>query len=311
MADSRKFYLGVDGGGTKTKAVLINSSKNIIGEGQSAGSNATIFGLTESVNQVALAVKKALTGKESKISRSCLALAGVNIKSNNQDWRQTIKEHPFLSKVLDNPLIINDTLAALRSGTTDQNAVVIIAGTGSNCYGRNEKGQEARSGGTDYILGDEGSGYNIGLKILKGITQDLDGRGQKTILTNLLFEKFKISSLEDLNLVVYQKPWNKTDIAKIAPLAEKAAEKGDIIAKKIIEQAAHDLAVMIKVVATKLNLQEKSYTIVTSGSVFNIQKILCEHLEADIVKFSPKANFIKPIVDSATAAAYLAMENNL
>ena len=259
---------------------------------------------------MALAIRRALAERKIKISRSCLALAGVDIKSNNQDWEQTIKKHPFLSKVLNRPLVINDTFAALRSGTPDKNTIVIIAGTGSNCYGRNEKGQEARSGGADHILGDEGSGYDIGLKILKSVVQDLDGRGPKTALTKLLFNKFKINSLESLCLLVYKKPWNKTDIAKIAPLAEKAAEKGDIIAKKIIEQAAGDLGLMIKAVALKLNLKGKPYTIITSGSVFKIQKILYDHLEKDIAKFSPQAKFTKPSIDSATAAAYLALENN-
>ena len=64
MVDSLKLYLGVDGGGTKTKAVLIDSSKNIVGKGQAAGSNAIIFGLTKSANRVALAIRRALAERK-------------------------------------------------------------------------------------------------------------------------------------------------------------------------------------------------------------------------------------------------------
>src|SRR3990167_89988 len=265
-----QFFLGVDGGATKTEAVLVDQNRKIIDQGQAQGSNTAIFGLTESANQVALAVKRALGTKKIKISASYLALAGVNTRDDNKNWQRAIKNHPYLCQVLDNPKIVNDTAAALRSGTTDKNAIVVIAGTGSNCYGRNEKGQEARSGGADHILGDEGSAYDIGSNILHSVVKALDGRGPKTVLVNLLFEKLKI-------------------------------------AIGIIKSAADELALMIKAVAQKLNLEKKPYTIVKSGSVFNMPKI-GNLLEKEILKFSPYAKFTMPKVSAATAAAYLAQE---
>ena len=302
-----QFFLGVDGGATKTEAVLVDQNRKIIDQGQAQGSNTAIFGLTESANQVALAVKRALGTKKIKISASYLALAGVNTRDDNKNWQRAIKNHPYLCQVLDNPKIVNDTAAALRSGTTDKNAIVVIAGTGSNCYGRNEKGQEARSGGADHILGDEGSAYDIGSNILHSVVKALDGRGPKTVLVNLLFEKLKIESLDGLHRLVYKKPWNKTDIAQVAPLAEIAAEKNDKIAIGIIKSAADELALMTKAVAQKLNLEKKPYTIVKSGSVFNMPKI-GNLLEKEILKFSPYAKFTMPKVSAATAAAYLAQE---
>jgi len=311
MSLSPKLFIGVDGGATKTEAVLIDENKKEIGRGLAAGSNADIFGVSESVNRVYAAIKQACGGTNPTISNCCLAIAGIDTKKDNTIWEHTVSHNLSLSKLLNKePNIVNDSLAALRSGTTAKNAVVIIAGTGSNCFGRNEQGEEAKSGGVDYILSDEGSGYNIGLRILKRVTQSIDGRNDDTLLKDLLFQKLNINSLPKLVSQVYEKPWNKADIAQIAPLAEKAAEKEDKVAKEILERAALDLGIMIKAVATKLELKNMQYEIVTAGSVFKIKTHLMNNLEKDIKEFSPKAKFVRPQVDSATAAAYLALEKS-
>lgn len=298
--------MGVDGGGTKTEAVLIDDEEKVVAQGQASGSNPGIIGLEKAVENVYSSVKNFTDGLF--VNSACFAIAGVNTKDDEQKFEKTILNHPKLSKIVPKFFVVNDTYAALRAGTDDKNAVVIIAGTGSNCYGRNENGKEAKSGGFDYILSDEGSGYAIGLSVLKACVKALDGRDKRTSLVNLLFKNFKLTSLDDLAELVYRKPWNKTDIAGIAPLAEMAAEENDEIAQKIIKEAAHDLGLMIKAVVDACDLAGKSFTIVTAGSVFNIQKILCQHLEEDVLAFSPKAVFVKSKLSSAYGAALLAKE---
>ena len=288
--------------------VVIDQSKKVVGRGQAAGILVPIYGWQEAVNNLYLAINTALSRKKLQNLPNCLAMAGVNISKDNHDWQLAIKNHPFLLSTISKPWIANDTLAALRSGTTDKNAIVIIAGTGSNCFGRNEKNQEARCGDAGHILGDDGSAYNIGLSILRNIVRALDGRGPDTILKDLLFEKFQLGSLEDLVDLVYEKPWNKVDIAQIAPLAKVAVDKDDKIAIQIIQKATDDLEEMIKAVVTKLDLVQKPYTIVTAGSVFKIQKILRARLEKEVKKITPNVKFVKPSMSSAEAAASLAFE---
>ena len=310
MSSDIKYYLGVDGGATKTEAVIINEKKEVLGRGMAAGSNADIFGLSESVDRVYAAVEQAGSGKKIVFTASCLAIAGIDTQKDRSIWTHAVQNHHSLSTHFSTkPLVVNDVLAALRSGTTKKNAIVVIAGTGSNCYGRNESGDIAKSSGVGNILSDEGSGYNIGLRILKRVTQSIDGRSSQTILKELLFEKLRIQSLDNLISQVYEKPWNKADIASLAPLAEKGAGKGDKVAKAILAKAASDLGIMIKAVATKLKLKNKKYYIVTAGSIFKIENILINHLKKDIKKFSPNAKFIDQKVNSPTAAAYLALES--
>ena len=303
-----KYYIGVDGGGTKTQAVLIDANRKIIRRAFSGGSNPSVFGIKTSIERIYDAVYKVTLGKLSDVP-ACLAIAGLNSQEDKKNFYNNLFKNKKLSKILaKSSIVVNDTVAALRSATVDKNAIVLISGTGSNCWGRNEKGEEAKAGGLDYILSDEGSGYAIGLSILKSVVWALDGRGPKTILVDLLFKKLNVKNLDTLSNLIYKKPWNKTDIASIAPLAGKAAFLKDDVAEKIIFNAASDLGLMIKTVAKRLGLQNKKYMIVRTGSVFKIQKILCECLEKDILKFSPKAVFTKQKVNSATGAAFLALE---
>jgi len=311
MTNTSKYFLGVDGGATKTEAVIIDQNKKEIGRGLASGSNADIFGLSESIDRVFSAVEQARSGKEISFQNSCIAIAGIDTPKDHTMWERAIKkQRPIYSRFVTQPKIVNDILAALRSGSTSKNAIVIISGTGSNCYGRIGNGNEAKSGGMDYILSDEGSGYSIGLRILKRVTQSIDGRSRDTLLKTLLFEKLNITTLNSLSSRIYEKPWNKTDIASLAPLVEKAAKKGDKVAIAIIKKAAHDLAIMIEAVAGKLKLKNKKYDIVTSGSIFKIQNILMSHFKKDIRIFSPRAQTITPKVDSATGAALIALESS-
>lgn len=305
-----QYFLGVDGGATKTKAVIINQNKKIVGEGEDKGSNLNVTNPKVALANIIKATKKALSGKQFEITSAYFALTGVNTEIDRKFWQSLLAKNSYFSNLLDKrPYVANDIVAALRSATAKKNAIALIAGTGSNCWGINESGKSEKSGGADYILSDQGSAYDIGLHVLKAVTSHLDGRGPKTSLADLLLRQFKIDTLDDLLTLVYKKPWGKTDIAKVAPLAEIAAKKNDKVAKLIIKDAARELAKMIKAVAQKLNLTNKSYSIVTTGSVFKIQKILCSTLEKEVLKFSPKARFVTPKIDSATAAAYLAFES--
>lgn len=303
-------FLGVDGGGTKTQAVLVDAQGKVIAKGQANGSNPAIFGIEKSLDNIYISAQIALKNFPDAVDiPACLAIAGVNTRREARDFLKAAFLHLDLSKIISkNSIVVNDTQAALRAGTNDKNAIVLIAGTGSNCFGVCKNGQSAKSGGRDFILSDEGSGYAVGLSILKAVTKMSDGRVNQSVLKDLLFSHLKIKTIDDLTEIVNKKPWNKTDIAEVAPLAEVAAGKGDRLASAIIKTAAYELGLMIKAVVNELGLKDRDYTIVETGSVFKIQKILNKNLENDIRKFSPLAKFVKPQVDSAVGAALLAKE---
>ena len=309
MSGQKNIYLGVDGGGTKTEAVLIDGDGKVIGQGQAGGSNPAVFGVKKSLDNIATAIQKTLKNfPDTADIPTCLAIAGVNTKKEADNFSKAAFLHPSLSKIISkNSIVVNDTQAALRAGTNDKNAVVLIAGTGSNCFGKNENGQSAKSGGRDFILSDEGSGYAIGLSALKAVTKMSDGRASMSVLKDLLFSHLKINSIDQLTEIVNSKPWNKTDIANIAPVVDFAFGKGDKKPKEIIEKAVEDLFDMIFAVSKKLDFLNRKFTLVLTGSVFNLGEIT-RLVEEKVLEMNPKIEIVKPTISSAYGAALLAKE---
>lgn len=302
-------YLGIDAGATKTKAVLLTPDFQKVSEAQAEGANAAEIGIKKALKNVEKAVQELSPKFNGSEIKACFAIAGVDSDPQKRTWENAIEKSPKLGKI-KSPLILNDTRAAIRTASISKNAIVAIAGTGSNCYGFNEEGHEAKAGGGSYILGDEGSGYYIGLRILKAVHRSLDGRGPETRLKDDLFKHFKIKNRVELISLIYGKPWQKPDIAQVAQLIEKPAKLGDKTAIKILDDAVDEIALMITTVAGKLSLKNKKYDLVMTGSVFKIEEHFKEKIQKQIKNFSKDVVFQEPIFDSATAAAHLAAESN-
>lgn len=307
-----RLFLGVDGGGSHSQVCVTDQNGKVLSQTTGASTNLNLLGIDQVSTNLSDLITKSLQGLEFDQIFSCLALAGVNFAQDLKAWQQIIAKDSQLNSLFTNfPLITNDTKAALRAGTDSKNGVVIVSGTGSNCYGVNESGKEVFCGGEDYILADQGSGYSIGLEILKSVTKYLDGRGDKTILTLLLFKKYKIKSLPSLHRLVYNKPWNKADIAAVEETLEEAVKEDDPKALQILDTAVGELIQMVKVVVEKLNLKDKGFDLVTSGSVLIENQILNQKFIEKVSALYPKVKILRPKINQAQAAALIAQEQSL
>src|SRR5690606_8528676 len=121
---------------------------------------------------------------------------------------------------------------------------------------RNAQGQEAHAGGLDYILSDEGSGYDIGLRLLKAVASCLDGRAAQTILVDRLYQHLNITDLPSLYEVIYQHYVTKPAIASLAQLVGEAAVEDDQVAVDILNHSVNELLKMIGAVTQRLSLAE-------------------------------------------------------
>ncbi len=305
-----RFFLGIDGGATQTKAVLIDHWERTIATAPSPPTNINAVGFKRAFNHLKSAVEQVLEGLTYDKLFGCFALSGVNFAKDVERWQAAIDSDEYLRSVFTTPpLIVNDAEAALRAGTDAKEAIVIVSGTGSVCYGHNAQGQQAKAGGLDYWLSDEGSGFWIGNQALKAIVAAADGRLKPTILTDLVFNYLRITSLEQLYITVYDKPWNKTDVARLALLVEQAGQQGDAHALLIIKQAATDLAQMAKVVMEKLGLGDKSIPIVKAGSILAFNGLVAAETERKILQFAPQIQFVNQDIEPAKAAALIAFEH--
>jgi N-acetylglucosamine kinase-like BadF-type ATPase len=310
------YILGVDGGGTKTTALIADIKGNHMAESKSGPSNYKSVGVKsakENINNAVISVIEnlGLRNKHKLIFKStCFGLAGNDSNEDTKIYKEIIF-NDVIEKYLDrNKIIIcNDTRIGLAAGSDSKNGVMIICGTGSNCFGINEQGKETKVNGWDYILGDEGSGYEIGIKALRALMRAYDGRGSATILSKTILEDLNIKNISELIRWAYRNSFSKDKISAIAKTVCRTAEMGDKISIKILEEEAAEAINSVTVVVNKLNLADKNFDLIFVGNVFECEKYFKSVLMKKLKGEFPKINF-KPLTKKPVGGAIkLALEN--
>lgn len=302
---SPNLLLGVDGGGTKTHIVLLNDAKEIVSEGISGPSNPLRVGVENAVSNISKAVITACdkaSATQSDIVSATLGLAGVRRTDIRERVRQRIIEILQIPKVE----IVIDAEIALYGTTLGKAGLVIISGTGSICYGKDEKGNAARAGGWGPIAGDEGGGIKIATQGLQAIAKALDGRGKTTKLSIVGEEYFRASTPEDLLVAIYSPQMDNRRLAGFAKYVVETAMKGDEIAIEILSIAGFELGLAAYAVIKKLNMRDKKVPIGTVGSIFKAGELLTKPLLETVHSYAPKAYLQKPKLNPANAAAIMA-----
>jgi len=298
------YVLGVDGGGTKTIVQVADLSGKVVAESESGSSNYKSVGIKIAKENINKAIFKAIDMlnnlKEFTFKDACFGLAGNDSNEDTKIYKEIIF-NDVIEKYLDrNKIIIcNDTRIGLAAGSDSKNGVMIICGTGSNCYGINEQGREAKVNGWDYILGDEGSGYEIGIKALRALMRAYDGRGESTLLSKTVLEDLNIKNISELIKWAYSDYFLKDRVAAIAKTVCKTAEMGDKISKKILKEEADEAIISVKTVVDKLGLADKEFDLVFVGNVFKCEKyfksVLMKKLKSKFTKINFKSLTKKPV----------------
>lgn len=262
------FVLGVDGGGSKTVAWLARCTPGIevevVGRGQAGPSNPMAVGETLALSNLAQAVAEAC--HEAGVDSSGLAAAVLGVAgSDRPETRDPILHlaRRFASQVR----VVHDGQLVLAAGSDQGWGVALISGTGSFAFARDRSGRSVRVGGWGWLMGDEGSGYAIGRAALQAVAQAADGRAADTQLLPRLLDRFQCH--QPLELIHAVRPI-ATDRAAIAALAEyvfQAAEHGDLVAQRIVEHAANDLAAMVQAAAVRLGLADQPFPLALGGGV--------------------------------------------
>jgi N-acetylglucosamine kinase-like BadF-type ATPase len=205
-------------------------------------------------------------------------------------------------------LVVNDALVALEAGAPGQPGVVIISGTGSISYGRNARGEAARSGGWGYVLGDEGSGYWIGRAALRAVLRESDRRGPKTALTPLLLHHFGVRQAQGLIHEVYHTNLKPTEIGVLARSVATAFAQGDSAAIGILRAAADELESAALSVARRLELVGGPFVFILAGGIFRAVGWLQQELAGRLPLSAPGASVRLLDREPATGAVMLALQ---
>lgn len=305
------WVLGLDGGGTKTIAKVANEKGRVLGRGEGGPANYHTAGLANASESIFQAVNGALeeAGLVSHaLSAAFFALAGVDRPTDRQVMSGAIARIGLTCPVhLD-----HDASAALAASTGGLPGVVVIAGTGSIAYGEDASGNRARAGGYGPILGDEGSGYDIGRRALISVLRAEDGRSPATALSDKVRQRFMLEKMTDLINLVYGNPapLQRPEIAGLTPMVVETAREGDGVAKEILRVAGRELGLVATAVLQRLKWEaDKPVLIAGSGGVFAAGNILALPMQQVIRSVCPGAQIIQPKHTPAFGAVVLALRS--
>lgn len=303
-------YLGVDGGGSKTAAGIVDSALNIVGEGWAGPSNYLRVGMTSAVEQLRKAVLDAAAAARVDFStiRYCyLGIAGADHPRHRAALVEELRK--FFPH--DNFTVDSDARIALTAAIGFGAGVVVIAGTGSVAFGRNASNREARAGGWGPTLGDEGSGYSIARRGLAAIVKAFDGRGTPTLMTNVLCDEYGMCRPEDLPFFVYSPTTHADDIARHFKMVLHAAEQGDGVARQILTEEGAELGMTALAVARKLGLQKESFRVACVGGAFKAGPLLTAPFSERLLEGAPLAVIQPPRTTPVLGAAEMAIRASL
>jgi N-acetylglucosamine kinase-like BadF-type ATPase len=301
------YVLGVDGGGTKTRAVVADSRGRVLGEGHAGPSNPLRVGVNDSTKAVREAVERACL--DAGVRRQDLSAAEVGLAGGKrEDIRERMRAALSAELGIESLEVVTDADIALYGATEGKPGLVVIAGTGSICCGVNARGRRACAGGWGPVAGDEGSGSWIARRALQSVARASDGRGRKTSLTEAAREYFKVERAEDLSTAVYAPNMTNNRIAGFGRYVIEAAKRRDVVARAILDEAGRELACAASAVVKKLKMERERFQLAYVGGVFAAGNLILEPLREELERVAQRAFLAPPVLSPAEAAARMASE---
>ncbi|AXI10062.1 hypothetical protein CUC15_14490 [Oceanobacillus zhaokaii] len=302
-----EYFLGIDGGGTKTIAALANENGEVIAQATAGATNPNAASdqvLKQTFKELLLSLK----GQAEKEYNHINIFAGIAGAGNETNRRRLNDIIARLVTKTENIQVEPDPVNALYSGTYGKPGIVQISGTGSITYGINSKLQHNRVGGWGYLLGDEGSGYDIGRQGIMAALKSFDGKENTTTLLPNLFTFFNVNNPQELMGKIYASPTPKNDIAAFAKTVLDAYKQKDLVADKIVVKVAKELAANIATLYSKHFQENEKTEVVLGGGVFSDKDILpmliatsLQELQLDLAVVLPKM----PPVGGSLIGAYI------
>ena len=295
------YIVGMDGGGTKTAVTIAREPEDdlltfaagpINYNGGDAEAIAAAF--AEIFNQI-----RVRCGNLQEVGHICIGAAGISNPLVVRLLEQQVRQHGYIGPLT----ITGDQETALYGAQNALQGIILIAGTGSICFGVNAQGEQHRTGGFGHLIDDEGSGYSIGRELLALLVRAEDGRIKDTIIPAMVYKQLGLSTVQEVIGFVYDKHTTKKEIAQLAPIMTAACDKGDAQALKLAERCAAGLYELVEPVIERLGLYESPIAI--AGSVLQKSHVVKDALERRLAQSYPHTKLILPIKDAAYGAVLL------
>lgn len=327
-----KFFVGIDGGGSGTRAVVLDDVLQPLGRGESGPSNHYVTGAQGAARNCLYAVEAAVAEVrrlKPEFSPNAIEAWGLGLAGVRRAKDAALMEEALRDVIGGKPFFLDTDVAAAHAGAfAGGPGVVLSAGTGAIAYGADETSERFYSDGWGPLLGDEGSAYWIGVEALRAVCRAFDQRGPRTRLTAPVFDNLQLSHMDQLVPLIHAPQTTRDVIAKLARLVFDAAENGDAVSLEIRQGAAWHLGNSVAAVGRAM-LQKRreragvfavepmELLVTLRGGLFDddafrsMTGFQCGERIVEMKRdFLPLSNWsiVRPQHDTMTGAALLAMK---
>lgn len=298
--------IGIDGGGSRTRAVLSDLAGNVLGTGEAGTSNPMVHGVAAAQRELELAIARAFENANlprERVAALCMGLAGadrVQVQQQLTEWA--------IVNLAEKARVVNDAEIVLVVASAQTWGVALIAGTGSFAWGKNRASETARAGGWGYLLGDEGSAFDLARQALRASTQAADGRAEPTRLLEAVLDFWNLAEPRDLVAYVYRPERTHSEIARLAPIVLRTAKEGDAVAQHLVDQAANALAAAVDAVSRTLHLNTAAFPLALTGGLVLGSPALCRQIVSLLEQRGSRVSPTELVHEPVIGAVKLALE---
>lgn len=288
MAPKIPVVIAMDGGQSSTTCIVTTPGGDVLGSGVAGPADhiSEPGGPDRCRRAVTSALDAALMDAGLDVDMVHLLAAGFGMSGGTRRMQEIIRG----CIAADHVVVVPDSVACWQGATGGEPGVIVISGTGSVAYGRNQEGNERWAGGWGYLMGDEGSGYWIGIRALSAATRSHDGVVAKTTLQERIPQAFGLPELRSVHGALYSGRLGRVDIARLGQVVDESAAAGDTMARAILECAAEHLADLAQAVFNNLGLRADRHRVSYGGGVFRsailldrFRSLLAHSLGSDVV----------------------------
>ncbi len=300
------YYIGIDGGGTKS-TVLVSDGRKDLYAFVVSGFNYNSF--PKNVIQQNVADIRTYLQTHGLDAADCLGICIGSAGTGNEEAVAFLKKAFMEGGFSCRLLITGDHVTALKGAFGNECGILLIAGTGSICYGQTGEEEPIRAGGYGHLIDDGGSAYAIGRDLLHEVVMEGDGRKEKTILTEAVFAKLGIDSVSELISYVYDKNHTKKEIAMIASILTEKELLSLKMVQKILENGARELVSCVKAVTERLSVPAGEYIpLVLAGSTIQNNKVYQDIFVQELKKELPQIRIVEAEKDAEHGAIDLLLK---
>ena len=284
-------FLGIDGGGTRTVALLANDEGQLLGRAESGPSNPLKVGFRKAEREILEAVRAcrkeagvpvaARSSRGRLLNAVCAGIAGVDRPAAHRPLLAWMRRHIPAR----HHLLTSDAAIALAAAVRNRPGIIVIAGTGSIAFARDDKGKVLRAGGWGVPYDDRGSGYDLGRTAVQAALEALDGRGPHTALMDAICRRLGLSNISE---IIAQR-LEQQQIAALFPLVMDAARDGDLVARHLCDAAACHLADLAVALLKRAGWMRRATSVITTGGVFQSSNLIRRAFARHLRRFAPQA----------------------